>query len=50
MISKKILSIVGRTNAEYGLIKENDKVLLGLSGGKDSMLLAFKANAKPRAL
>lgn len=40
MISKKILNIVGRTNAEYGLIKEGDRVLLGLSGGKDSILLA----------
>ncbi|PAF48028.1 tRNA 2-thiocytidine(32) synthetase TtcA [Helicobacter sp. 12S02634-8] len=39
-ISKKILNIVGRTNAEYGLIQEGDKVLLGLSGGKDSILLA----------
>lgn len=41
MISKKILNIFGRTNAQYGLIKEGDKVLLGLSGGKDSMLLAL---------
>lgn len=40
MISKKILSLVGKTNAKYGLIKEGDKILLGLSGGKDSMLLA----------
>lgn len=40
LISKKILSIFGKTNAEYGLIKEGDKVLLGLSGGKDSILLA----------
>ena len=39
-ISKKILNIVGRTNAKYGLIKEGDKILLGLSGGKDSTLLA----------
>ncbi|PAF41737.1 ATP-binding protein [Helicobacter sp. 11S03491-1] len=39
-ISKKILNTVGRTNAQYGLIKEGDKVLLGLSGGKDSILLA----------
>ena len=39
-ISKKILSLVGKTNAQYGLIKEGDKVLLGLSGGKDSILLA----------
>lgn len=41
MISKKILSIFGKTNAQYGLIKDGDKVLLGLSGGKDSMLLAL---------
>lgn len=40
MISKKILSLVGKTNAKYGLIKEGDRILLGLSGGKDSMLLA----------
>ena len=39
-ISKKLLKIVGRTNAEYGLIKEGDRVLLGLSGGKDSLTLA----------
>lgn len=39
-ISKKILGIVGKTNAQYQLIKEGDKVLLGLSGGKDSILLA----------
>ncbi len=39
-ISKKILATFGRTNAEFGLIKEGDRVLLGLSGGKDSMLLA----------
>ncbi|RDU56656.1 ATP-binding protein [Helicobacter sp. MIT 99-5507] len=41
MISKKILNTFGRTNAKYGLIKEGDRVLLGLSGGKDSMLLAL---------
>ena len=50
MISKKIISVFGRTNAEYGLIKEGDRVLLGLSGGKDSILLAtilarYKAHA-----
>ena len=40
IISKKILNIVGRTNAKYKLIQEGDRILLGLSGGKDSMLLA----------
>ncbi len=39
-ISKKLLRVVGRTNAHYGLIKEGDRVLLGLSGGKDSLTLA----------
>ncbi len=39
-ISKKILKITGSTNAKFNLIKEGDKVLLGLSGGKDSILLA----------
>ena len=39
-ISKKILRLVGKTNAQYNLITEGDKVLLGLSGGKDSILLA----------
>ncbi len=39
-ISKKILRITGSTNAECGLIKEGEKILLGLSGEKDSILLA----------
>ena len=39
-ISKKILKITGSTNAKFNLIQEGDKVLLGLSGGKDSILLA----------
>lgn len=43
-ISKKLLSQAGRTNAKFSLIKENDKVLLGLSGGKDSLSLAHILN------
>lgn len=39
-ISKKLLRIVGRTNAQYRLIEEGDRILLGLSGGKDSLMLA----------
>jgi tRNA(Ile)-lysidine synthase TilS/MesJ len=38
-ISKKLLRTTGRTNARYKLIQEGDKVLLGLSGGKDSLTL-----------
>lgn len=43
-ISKKLLSQAGKTNAKFGLIKQNDKVLLGLSGGKDSLSLAHILN------
>ena len=39
-ISKRLLRILCRTNARYGLIEEGDKILLGLSGGKDSLSLA----------
>lgn len=39
-ISKKLLRTAGRTNAQYELIGEGDKILLGLSGGKDSLTLA----------
>ena len=38
-LSKKILSQIGRTNAKYALIEKNDNILLGLSGGKDSLAL-----------
>ncbi|MGK0256443.1 MAG: tRNA 2-thiocytidine biosynthesis protein TtcA [Arcobacteraceae bacterium] len=38
-ISKKITKLVGQTNANYELIKEGDKVLVGFSGGKDSLTL-----------
>jgi len=38
-ISKKLLKIIGKTNAEFRLIGEGDKVLVGLSGGKDSLTL-----------
>lgn len=40
MISKKLLRLVGQTNAKYSMFEEGDKILLGLSGGKDSMVLA----------
>ncbi|SHO80601.1 tRNA(Cytosine32)-2-thiocytidine synthetase [hydrothermal vent metagenome] len=38
-ISKKLLKAVGKANAQYRLIGEGDKVLVGLSGGKDSLAL-----------
>jgi tRNA(Ile)-lysidine synthase TilS/MesJ len=39
-ISKKILKTVGKTNGEFNLIGDGDKIVLGLSGGKDSITLA----------
>lgn len=38
-LSKKITKTVGTTNAKYGLIKEGDNVMVGFSGGKDSLTL-----------
>lgn len=38
-ISKKLLRVFGKTNAEFKLIKEGDRILVGLSGGKDSLSL-----------
>ncbi len=38
-VSKKILRVVGKTNAEFQLINEGDRVLVGFSGGKDSLTL-----------
>jgi tRNA(Ile)-lysidine synthetase-like protein len=38
-LSKKLTTLIGRTNAKYGLIKQGDKILVGFSGGKDSLTL-----------
>lgn len=36
LFSKKLQKIFGQTNAKYALIESGDKVLVALSGGKDS--------------
>ena len=38
-LSKKLIKQVARTNVEFELIKPDDKILVGLSGGKDSLTL-----------
>ncbi|MGM0680252.1 MAG: tRNA 2-thiocytidine biosynthesis TtcA family protein [Pseudomonadota bacterium] len=38
-VPKAILRRVGRAIADFGMIREGDRVLLGLSGGKDSLSL-----------
>ncbi len=37
---QKVLSLVRRAVEKYNLINEGDKIAIGVSGGKDSMLLA----------
>ena len=49
-ISKKLLRVFGKTNAKYRLIGEGDRVLVALSGGKDSLsLLHLIANMQQHA-
>ena len=36
---KKICRLTGAAIADYNMIRENDSILIGLSGGKDSMVL-----------
>ncbi|WP_456380790.1 ATP-binding protein [Hydrogenimonas sp.] len=38
-LSKKILRAAGRANVRYRLVGEGDRILVGLSGGKDSLTL-----------
>ncbi len=40
-ISSKISKIIGKTIFKYGMIKENDRILAAISGGKDSMTMLF---------
>ena len=47
-ISKKIMSKLGKTNAEFRLIEEGDKILVGLSGGKDSLTLIHALKEQQR--
>ncbi|MDO8454626.1 MAG: ATP-binding protein [Sulfurimonas sp.] len=48
VISKKIMSKLGRTNAEFNLIEEGDKILVGLSGGKDSLTMVHAMKEQQR--
>jgi len=47
-LSKKIMRQLGKTNAAFGLIEDGDKILVGLSGGKDSLTLAHALKEQQR--
>lgn len=47
-LTKKILSEFGKANAKYNMITKDDKILLGLSGGKDSLALAHAIKHQQR--
>ena len=40
-LSKKISSLVGEAIRDYSMIRPGDKLMIGLSGGKDSLLLSL---------
>jgi tRNA 2-thiocytidine biosynthesis protein TtcA len=42
------MSKLGKTNAEFGLIEEGDKILVGLSGGKDSLTMVHAMREQQR--
>ena len=42
------MSKLGKTNAEFGLIEEGDKILVGLSGGKDSLTMIHAMREQQR--
>ena len=47
-LSKKIMSKLGKTNAEFNLIEEGDEILVGLSGGKDSLTMVHAMKEQQR--
>ena len=41
MAMRHILSAIHKADLDYGLIEDNDRICVGVSGGKDSMLLLY---------
>jgi len=47
-LSKKIMRQIGRTNGAFNLIEEGDRILVGLSGGKDSLTMVHAMREQQR--
>ncbi len=45
MSLNKLLGMIAKADKDYGLIDNNDRIAVGVSGGKDSMLLLYALNA-----
>lgn len=48
--NKPLLAKIRRASREYGLIEENDKIAVGLSGGKDSTILLYALTVLQKTL
>ena len=46
--SKKIMKQLGKSNAQFEMIEDGDRVLVGLSGGKDSLTLIHALHEQRR--
>ena len=38
---KQVLGCIRRADEKYGLIQDGDRICVGVSGGKDSLLLMY---------
>jgi tRNA(Ile)-lysidine synthase TilS/MesJ len=47
-LNKKIMRRIGQTNAAFNLIEEGDRILVGLSGGKDSLTMVHALKEQQR--
>lgn len=44
MSVKKLIGLIRKADKDYGMISNNDRICVGISGGKDSMLLLYCLN------